>query len=100
MVVELTIESILVFLVFIAFIFVSYKLFKFFVRASLVSIAGFVFPWVASYMGVPIVANLETAITFSFIGLFLFLIYESYHFIVHFFKMLAWPLKKRKKVKR
>lgn len=96
MVVELTIETMIVFLVFIIFVFIFYKLFKFIVRASLVSIASFAFPWVANYMGLPIVANIETAITFAFIGLGVFFIYEFYQFIVHFVKMLAWPFKKKK----
>jgi hypothetical protein len=97
MVVELTIETMIVFLVFVIFIFIFYKLFKFFVRASLISIAGFAFPFVAKYMGLPIVANIETAITFSFVGLGMFFVYEFYHFIVQFFKMLAWPFRRKKK---
>jgi lipoprotein signal peptidase len=97
MVVELTMESIVVFLVFIILVFILYKIFKFIVRASLVSIAGFAFPWVARYMGIPIATNIETGITFAFIGLGLFFIYEFYRFIVQFFRMLAWPFKKKKK---
>ena len=96
MVVELTLESILVFMVFIVVIFVSYKMFKFFVRATLVSVAGFVFPWVANYMGIPLVTNIETAITFSFIGLFLFLAYESYHTLVKLFKSFKKYIGKKK----
>ena len=100
MAVELSLESILVFLAFIVFIFIFYKLFKFFVRASLVTIASFAFPWVASYIGIPIVANFETAVTFAFIGLGVFFVYESYHFLVHFAKMLSWPFKRKKKINK
>ena len=96
MVVELTLESMAVFFIFIVFIFVFYKLFKFIVRASLISVASFAFPWVANYMGLPIVANLETAITFAFIGLGAFFIYEFYHFVVQFIKMIMWPFKRKK----
>ena len=96
MVIEVTIETVLIFLAFIVFVFVLYKLFKIIVRASIVSIAGFVFPWVASYMGLPITANIETGITFAFIGLALFFVYEFYNFIVHFFRILAWPFKSKK----
>ena len=97
MVIEVTIETIVVFLVFTIFIFVFYKLFKFFERASMISIASFAFPWVAKYVGLPITANIETAITFSFIGLGIFLVYEFYHFAVQFFKLLAWPFRRKKK---
>jgi len=97
MAIELTVETMIIFLVFMIFIFVFYKLFKFIVKASLVSIAGFAFPWVAKYMGIPIVANFETAITFAFVGLGMFFVYEFYHFVVQFFKLLTWPFRKKKK---
>jgi hypothetical protein len=96
MVIEATIETIFIFLVFIVFVFVLYKLFKIIVRASIISVAGFVFPWVANYMGLPITANIETGITFAFVGLVMFFVYEFYHFIVHFFRILAWPFKSKK----
>lgn len=97
MAIAVTVETVIVFLVFTVFIFIFYKLFKFFVRASLVSIASFAFPWVAKYVGLPITANIETAITFSFVGLGIFLVYEGYHFMVQFFKLLAWPFRRKKK---
>jgi len=96
MVIEATIETIVIFMAFIIIVFVLYKLFKIIIRASIISIAGFVFPWVANYMGLPITANVETGITFAFVGLILFFIYEFYHFIVQFFKILSWPFKKKK----
>lgn len=96
MVIEITIETIVIFMAFIIVVFILYKLFKFIIRASIISVAGFVFPWVASYMGLPITANFETGITFAFIGLILFFIYEFYHFIVQFFKILSWPFKSKK----
>jgi hypothetical protein len=96
MVVEVTVETIVIFLAFVVFVFVLYKLFKIIIRASIISVAGFVFPWVARYMGLPITANIETGITFAFIGLVLFFIYEFYHFIVQFLKILSWPFKSKK----
>ncbi len=96
MVVEVTVETVIIFLTFIVFVFVLYKLFKIIVRASIISVAGFVFPWVASYMGLPITANIETGITFAFVGLVMLFVYEFYHFIVQFFKILAWPFKSKK----
>jgi hypothetical protein len=97
MVIEITLETILIFFAFIIFVFILYKLFKIIVKASIISIAGFAFPWVANYMGLPIVANVETGITFAFIGLLLLLVYEFYNFIVHFFRILAWPFKSKSK---
>jgi hypothetical protein len=96
MVIEVTVETIIIFLAFVIFVFVLYKLFKIIVRASIITVAGFLFPWVASYMGLPITASIETGITFAFIGLVLFFIYEFYHFIRHFFRLLAWPFKSKK----
>jgi len=96
MVIELTAETIVIFMAFIIIVFILYKLFKIIVRASIISIAGFVFPWVANYMGLPITANIETGITFAFVGLMLFFVYEFYHFIVQFFKILSWPFRKKK----
>jgi len=96
MVIEVTVETIFIFMAFIIVVFVLYKLFKVIVKASIISIAGFVFPWVAQHLGLPIVANIETGITFAFIGLILFFIYEFYNFIVQFFKILSWPFKKKK----
>ena len=97
MVVEVTLETVLIFFAFIIFVFVIYKLFKIIVRASIISVAAFSFPWVASYMGLPITANIETGITFAFIGLGLFFVYEFYNFIVQFFRLLAWPFKSKNK---
>lgn len=90
-------ETVLIFFAFIVFVFILYKLFKIIVRASIISVAAFAFPWVANYMGLPIAANLETGITFAFIGLGLLLIYEFYNFIVQFFRLLAWPFRSKPK---
>jgi hypothetical protein len=97
MVIEITMETILIFFAFIIFVFVLYKLFKIIVRASIISVAAFAFPWVANYMGLPITANIETGITFALIGLGLLLVYEFYNFIVQFFRLLAWPFRSKSK---
>jgi len=96
MVIEITYGTILIFLAFIVSIFVLYKLLKFMLRASLVLVATFALPWVARYVGLPIQANLETGLLFAFFGFGIFLIYEFFHFIVQFFRMLLWPFKKKK----
>jgi len=96
MVVEITYGTILIFLAFIIGVFVLYKVLKFILRASFVVVATFALPWVASYLGLPIQANLETALMFAFFGFSIFLVYEFFHFVVQFFRMLIWPFKKKK----
>lgn len=97
MVIELTLTTILLFAGFIVTVFVLYKLLKFFFRASLVVVASFAFPWVANYMGLAITANLHTGITFAIGGFMLFCVYEFFHFIVHFFKIITWPFRGKKR---
>jgi lipoprotein signal peptidase len=96
MVIEITFDSVLIFLAFLIVVFVLYKLFKLIIRASLVIVAAFAFPWVARYAGLQITANLETGMMFAFVGFGLFVVYEFIHFIIQFFRMLLWPFKKKK----
>ncbi len=97
MAIEVTLTTILIFIGFIITVFILYKLLKFFIRASLVVAASFVFPWVAKYFGLSITANLETAIMFAIAGFILFCIYEFFHFIVQIFKIITWPFRKKKR---
>jgi hypothetical protein len=97
MVIEITLTTILIFVGFIVTVFVLYKLLKFFFRASLVVVASFTFPWVARYMGMAITANLQTGMSFAIGGFALFCIYEFFHFIVHFFKIITWPFRSKKR---
>jgi hypothetical protein len=97
MVIEIGLTTILIFVGFIVTVFVLYKLIKFFFRASLVLAASFAFPWVASYMGLGIAANLSTGLFFAMGGFSIFCVYEFFHFIVQFFKMLAWPFRSKKR---
>ena len=96
MVIELTLTTILIFIGFIVTVFVLYKLIKFFFRVSLVVVASFTFPWIASYFGLGITANLQTGILFALSGFTLFCIYEFFHFIVQFFKMITWPFRRKR----
>ncbi len=93
MAIELSLTTILIFIGFVLTVFILYKLLKFFVRASLIVAASFVFPWVAKYLGLSITANLETGIMFAITGFILFCIYEFFHFIVQFFKIITWPFR-------
>jgi hypothetical protein len=95
MVIELTLTTILIFVGFVVTVFVLYKLIRFFLRASLVLVAAFTFPWVAHYMGLAITADLNTGLFFAFSGFSLFCVYEFFHFIVHFFKIITWPFRRK-----
>jgi hypothetical protein len=96
MVIEITITTMLMFMGFIVGVFVLYKLLKFFMRASLVVVASFAFPWVASYMGLGITANLSSGMMFAVGGFGIFCAYEFFHFIVQFFKMITWPFRRKR----
>jgi hypothetical protein len=96
MVIEITTETVLVFIGFIVIVFLLYKLFKLLVRASIIVVAAFVFPWVAQYFGLPLQGSLENGITFAIVGLGLFLVYEFFHFLVQFFRIISWPFRKKK----
>lgn len=95
--IEISMDTILIFGAFIIGTFVFYRIFKIILRGSLIVFASFAFPWVAQYFGLPIIASLQTGINFAIMGFGLFLIYEFYHFITHFFKLLTWPFRKKKK---
>lgn len=97
MVVEITIDSILIFIAFLFVVFALYKIFKMIIRVSLVVIAAFAFPWVAQYIGLPVTANVETGMLFAFAGFGLFIVYEFIHFIIQFFRLLMWPFKNKNK---
>ena len=95
MVIETTLMTILIFVGFIVTVFILYKLIKFLFRASLIVAASFAFPWVARYFGMAITADLQTGIFFAISGFTLFCIYEFFHFIVQFFKIITWPFRKK-----
>jgi hypothetical protein len=96
MVIEITITTILMLTAFAVGVFALYKLLKFFMRASLVVAASFAFPWVASYMGLGITADLGSGILFATSGFAVFCAYEFFHFAVQFFKMITWPLRRKR----
>jgi len=96
MVIELTLTTILIFVGFVVTVFVLYKLIKFFFRASLVVAASFAFPWVAHYFGMAITADLQTGLFFAMSGFTLFCVYEFFHFIVQFFKIVTWPFRRKR----
>ena len=95
MVVEITIDTIIMFLAFVIVVFLLYKTFKLLVRASLIVSAAFTFPWIAQYVGLPIRASMELGTMFAVAGFGLFLIYEFFSFITQLFRILTWPFRKK-----
>ena len=93
MVVEITLETMLIFFAFVVIVFILYRILKMIFKLSLVLIASFAFPWVAQYLGLPIIGSIETGITFVMIGFALFVIYEFFNFIVQLLKIITWPLR-------
>ncbi|MEM5778719.1 MAG: hypothetical protein QXK49_03775 [Candidatus Aenigmatarchaeota archaeon] len=96
MVIEVTLDTVLIFLVFVVVVFILYKTFKLIVKASLIVFAAFSFPWVAQYIGLPITPSIETGLMFAVGGFGLFALYEFFNFIAQLFRILMWPFKKKK----
>ena len=95
MAIEITYETIIILSIFVAVVFILYRLFKMALRAALVGIASFSFPWVVKFLSLdlPITANVETGIQFALLGIALFFIYESAHTIVKVLKIITWPIR-------
>jgi len=95
MALEITLETILIFAAFVIVVFTLYRMLKLILRASLIAIASFSFPWVMSFLGfpLPLALTIETGLKFAILGVSLFLIYEFFHFIVHIFKIITLPFK-------
>lgn len=88
-------QAIAIFVIFIIFVAVVYKLFKLAFSAAVAAAAGFSFPWINKWLGLglPITADLETAIIFAGGALLLFLGYQFVHYLIAFFKIVTWPLR-------
>ncbi len=84
-----------VFIIFVLVLLAFYKLIKSLIKAVLVILIAFSFPWIAAYLnlGLAVPTTIDTGLQFATIGLILFLIYEFFHFVVAFFKLLLWPFK-------
>lgn len=91
----LTLNNTLVFVVFLVIMVLVYKLIRVAIKATLVTAAGFAFPWIVSYLSLPlpIAADIDTGIKFAALALGVFLVYEFSNFILHFFKILAMPFR-------
>ena len=95
----LTFQNILILVAFLVIVFLLYKLFRVAIKAIVATIAGFSFPWIVSYLNLPlpITPDIDTGIKFALIALGLFLAANFFHFITHFFKILSWPFRRGKK---
>jgi len=94
-------QSILILGAFVVTIIILYRTFKLILRGTLVAVAGFSFPWIVYYLGlpIPIIPSIETGIQFAILGISLFLIYEFFHFLKYIIKIIAWPFRKLAKKK-
>jgi len=95
MAIPFTPETILLFIVFATTIYFLYRLFQILIKASIITLAAFSFPWIVKLIGLPLTipTTLETGLEFAVAGLLLFLVYEFFHFIVHFLKLITWPIR-------
>jgi hypothetical protein len=96
MVVELTLDTVIIFLSFVIVVFLLYKTFKMLLRASLIVGAAFTFPWIAQYAGLPIHASLEAGTMLAMAGFGLFLIYEFFNFITQLIRIIIWPFRRKR----
>jgi uncharacterized membrane protein len=93
--IPITMETLIIFVIFVLAVFTIYKLFKLLLRAFLIGVISFSFPWIVKFFEIPlpIESNLQTGIYFALLGLTIFLIYEFSHFIIFIFRILLWPFK-------
>lgn len=93
--IALTYQNIAVFLVFVTVIFILYKAFKFITKAIIIAVLSFLFPWIVSFLRlpVPITADINTAVQFMFLGIAVFLLYEFWHIAKTIISLILKPLK-------
>jgi len=93
MAIEITYETIIILSIFVAVVFILYRLFKMALRAALVGIASFSFPWVVKFLSLDLPITANVGIQFALLGIALFFIYESAHTIVKVLKIITWPIR-------
>lgn len=86
----------IVFLIFVLFIFLVSRAIKVFFKALVVAAAGFIFPWIAQYLGVNIgfTATIMNGVLFAAAAAGLFFAYEFLHLLIAAGKIIIWPIKK------
>ena len=99
----LTWNNILIFAVFLAAVFILYKMFRIILKLLLIAGIGFAFPWIVKYLGLglPIEADIHTGFVFGGIAAGLFLIYTFSSVFIKILKIITWPIRYLfKKVRR
>ena len=92
---DITPETIGVFILFIVIMFVLSRIVKFIMHAIAAGGAGFSFPWVVQYLGldVGIVADVLTGLKFAALAVGLYVAYEMIGLIMAVIKLLFAPVK-------
>jgi hypothetical protein len=106
--VDPTAQTAAVFIIVLLFVALAYKLFKLAFSAGVAAAVGFSFPWINDFLklGLPVTADLKTSIMFAGAAVALFLVYEFWHYVVAFYKVVSWPFrsyltgKEKEKVKK
>ena len=90
-----TTQTAVIFIIFVLFVALAYKLLRLAFSAGVAAAIGFSFPWINEFLklGLPVTADLQTSIFFAAAALGLFLIYEFSHYLIAFFKIITWPIR-------
>ncbi len=96
------INSVILFLVFIFFVVIAYKIFKTLFKALMVGLISAMFPVIAYLLGFNIPVTFQSIIWFSLTGMLLFFLYSIISGGVKIIKILTSPFKLlfRKKEKK
>ncbi len=70
------VHPIFLFVIFLAFVFISYKIFKVLVKAIVIGIIAAMFPFFANYLGVSMPTDLNTMMWFGVFGVLFVLAYK------------------------
>ncbi|RLI96535.1 MAG: hypothetical protein DRO99_04275 [Candidatus Aenigmatarchaeota archaeon] len=72
-------HPILLFIIFIAFIGIAYKVFKALIKAVVIGIVAALFPFFANYIGVAMPTDINTMMWFGTFGVLFFIVYKIVH---------------------
>jgi len=79
--------------IFVIVVILLYKVFQAGIKAIIAGAAGFAFPWVAQYIGLPVTPSIGMALQFALLAIGLFLAYEFFHIIMAIIKVITWPFR-------
>ena len=80
---------------FVIFLALAYKIWHIATKAIVLAFLGGVFPFAVAYLGlnIPVTADFETALKFAGLAVGVFVLYEFWHFIVAFLKLVTYPIR-------